>query len=782
MEQYDVLIIGSDITTLTSALFLARKMRNVSVILEDENKDDDYEKISITDPENNRFQFKYQRNLIIPGFESGLFSKYMNVLGLNDSFLGEKIEYQTIINEENQFIKKMLSFESFKVYLVRYYPKQRDQVHRFFTDLDRHYLNFVSQQESMLVNRDYTLTSLMIEWGDYSLYDLLRKYFTDDKLIQEFECHHLVSGIGLENINSYNYFIDFFVGYKNGYYIPNKSIEEIKKVIITKLQIINPNIIQKRKIKKYVCDDSNRLSYVEDHEKKKIYAKYFVVHQDPMAFYQSNFPDKTDDMAIIKQYYPNLDTTLRVNSLFIAINQKPSSVGIQENEYYFKHGLETNGNLIRLVNYNLSDKAELSKKHGAIVIDFCYHDDQPVNQEELLHDVFQVFPKMKKCIVGIKLGKPKPYLSMLSEETVRKDRSINDQISIENGEHVQVFENLFVTGKWMRPESGIFGSFHNGIVNGDKIEERLFYGENDDSFYYITNDEIMMMIRHNYGKNLLGDKEVHINFHIGKSTYFIRTKGKNITIHHGNYSHPDLEIYTTNDKLSNLLLKKTTFDEVLKVGGLKYTGSKDLLYQAVTAFNLDDYQEIETLPQPMPKWSYLGVKFLFVYMLIYGTMSFLTNFILMIWLVPFAFVLSGGITLIKYRVYKQISWFEIFLNLLYLVFLVLSIFVKSFNQIYSDDLFLGVLGGVFFLSWFINRPIVHDFHRFDFRKDYANTRLFKVINNGLTLVWALIFLGILAGTYITGERYVSVLYNLVFLGIFLTYYYPVLYIKTNIKK
>ena len=777
-----MLIIGSDITTLTSALFLARKMRNVSVIIDDDSKEDDYEKINITDPENNRFQFKYQRNLIVPGLASGLLSKYMNVLGLNDSILGDKIDYHTIINEENQLIKKSLSFESFKVYLVRYYPKQRNQVHRFFADLERHYSNFVAQQESMLVSRDYTLTSLMIEWGDYSLYNLLCKYFSDEKLIQEFECHHLVSGIGLENVNSYNYFIDFFTGYKDGYYVPNKSIEEIKKVIITKLQIINPNMIQKRKIKKYVCDDSNRLSYVEDNEKKKIYAKYFVVHQNPIDFYQSNFPEMTDDIDVIKQYYPNLDTSLRVNSLYIAINQKPSSVGVQEREYYFKHNLETKGNLIRLVNYGISDKEELSKKHGAFVVDFCYQDNQPVNQEELLHEVFQVFPKMKKSIVGIKLGKPKPYLSMLSEETVRKNRSINDQISIETGDHIQVFENLFIVGKWMRPESGIFGSFHNGIVNGDKIEERLFYGENDDSFYYITNDEIMMMIRHNYGKNLLGDKEVHINFHIGKSTYFIRTKGKNITIHHGNYSHPDLEIYTTNDKLSNLLLKKVTFDEVLKVGGLKYTGSKELLYQAVTAFNLDDYQEIETLPQSTPKWSYLGVKFLFAYMLIYGLMSFLANFVVLIWVIPFAFALTMLITFIKYKVYMRISWFEIVLNVLYLTFLVLSIFVKSFNELYSDDLFLGLLGGTFFLSWLINKPIVHDFHRFDFRKDYANTTLFKVINNGLTLVWSLIFIGILAGTYITGERYVSVLYNLVFLGIFLTYYYPVLYIKTNIKK
>ncbi|MDD5294209.1 MAG: hypothetical protein PHW40_07905, partial [Candidatus Izemoplasmatales bacterium] len=69
----------------------------------------------------------------------------------------------------------------------------------------------------------------------------------------------------------------------------------------------------------------------------------------------------------------------------------------------------------------------------------------------------------------------------------------------------------------------------------------------------------------------------------------------------------------------------------------------------------------------------------------------------------------------------------------------------------------------------------------DFRQDYADSSLFKVINNGLTFVWAMIFLAILVGTQISGDRYVSSWYNLVFLGFFLTYFYPVIYVRTNIK-
>jgi hypothetical protein len=91
------------------------------------------------------------------------------------------------------------------------------------------------------------------------------------------------------------------------------------------------------------------------------------------------------------------------------------------------------------------------------------------------------------------------------------------------------------------------------------------------------------------------------------------------------------------------------------------------------------------------------------------------------------------------------------------------------------------MGGSFFVTWLINKPIVYEFRKYDFRQDYSDSKLFKVINNGLNFVWALFFLVILVGTHFTGNDYVSAWYNLVFMGIFLTYVYPLIYVKTNIK-
>jgi len=782
MEQFDVIVIGSDIASLISALFLARKMRNVLVLKEDRYTDESTESISLIDPENNKYHFKYTRENILHGYsENSLLQKYLDTIGMDKELTLESMPKEQVVLDPETIRERIHTFDQFRVYLVRYYPKQRDQIHRFFKDLERHYNNFVSQYFGMLKYTDYTLTSLMIEWGDYSLQNLLEKYFQNQDLIQEFILNSQVGGFDPKDINSYHFFMAFFCGLKDGFHLLHQSHSEIRNLLLGKLQIINPKMLQNTKIKSYIVDETRKMSKVIDSEGNEYSAKHFIVSQNPKAFYEKHFKDDVVN-STLEKYYPNLDTNKRICTLYLGLNAKASTLGITELVYYFKNDLSSSKRLIRLFNYKLHDKEASLHSKGAICIDFCYDEGDSFLEEEILKRLFEVFPKLKKSISTMKFGKSLPYYTMLSEESVRKNLSINDQILIESGENIQLFDNLYLSGRWMRPEAKLFGLIHDGIVLGDKIEEKLYYGEDDDTFYYLTNDEIMMMIRHNFGKKTIRDEETHVNFHIGKSDYFVRTKKKNITIHHGEYYHPDFSIYSTNDKLSNLLLKKVTFGEVLKAGGLKYQGNTALLYDVVNAFGLDDYQESDPYDIVETKVKNPGMKFLFAYVFIYALMAFLFNYINLIWLAPFAFVLSLGVSFWKYKVLGRPVWFEYFDVGLLFVYVILSIVWPAFNRVHVDDWILLPMGLAFLVAWIINRPIVYLFRQYDYRSDYSSSLLFKVISNGLTFMWALVFLGILGMTYVTGERYVSVLYNLVFFGIFLSYYYPILYVKTNIKK
>jgi len=783
LNEYDCLIYGNNIYGLTVALFLARKMRKVIVIQDSSKLDDNFESIDIVDPENKQYRFDYNPLGLISGMDSkGLLFEYLDDLGLLEDFKCTKIQEENVVNLDNSIFKRMNTFEQFKVYLVRHYPKSRNQIHKFFMDMERHYQNYTQQYFSMLRNADYTLTSLMIEWGDYNLKELLDKYFDAEELKEEFIINNFINGINPEQVNSYNFFSNFFVGLKSGFYYLDESEKTIRDKLLAKLKLINPNIVFKTRIKDIVVGEDNRIEAFVDKDDQKYSAKYYFIESEPDKFYSKYFENIEKDLEIIKKYYPNFEMTQRINTMYLAINDYPKNLGIEDTIYYFKNNNETKVKIVKLFNYSLYNNLDKRKKQGLLCLDYAFDEADKFNQNDLLKRLYEVFPRLKKAIVGVREGKPRKYLSMPIGVQISKNFSIDEMIEIEALEHIQVFENLYLGSDKFRPEAGLFGVFNQAIVFADKIEDRLYYGEDDETNSYLSNEEVLMMMRHNFKPEILGNAEIHVNFHIGKNMYFIRTKGKNIVIHQGKYSHADLSIYTTNDRLTNLLLKKMTFNEVLDEGSLKYRGDKDLLFQVVNAFNLDDYQEYNPLEYKKSRFKHLGSSILFGYFGVYALAALLTNYINGIFIYPFALLIVGILFFLKFKSYGELYWFDFFIVLIFLTSMIMSIFWPAFNLMRFDDPLLGVMALTLLVSVFVNRPVVYNYSKFDENIDYRNSILFKVISNGLTFVWGFLFLAILVGTYITGQRYVSVLYNLYFVGLFLMFYYPIIYVKTNIKK
>jgi len=783
LNNYDCIVYGNNIYGLTVALYLARKMRKVLVIQDSSKFEDYFEEMDITDPENNKYHFEYNPKGIVTGMNpNGLMREYLDDLGLIEELKITKISGDSIINKDNTFRKRILSFDQFRVYLVRYYPKSRDQIHKFFIDLERHYSNFVLQHINMLRNDTYTLTSLMIEWGDYSLKDLLNKYFVNEELKEEFLLNNNINGLDSDEINTYNFFSDYFVGLNAGFYYLQNSEKDIRNKIIKKLQLINPDIILNTRLKDITIDEEGKIKSFVDKSDNEYFAKYFFVEQNPLKFYSKYFKGIEEDINIIESYYPNFDLEQKINTLYLAVNQNPKNLGIEDLIYYFNNIDDESIKIVKLFNYSLYSNDNKRKKRGLLCLDFTYADIVQQPQEVLLKRLYEVFPKLRKAIVGIKEGKPRKNLVMLSSSTLRKNLSINKMIEIEEFEHIQIFENLYLGSADFRPEAGMFGIINQAIIFADKIADRLYFGEDNDTYRYLNNEEIMTMIKHNYDDKHFGNKEIHINFHIGKNIYFVRTKGKNIVIHNGKHSSSDLSIYTTNDRLSNLLLKKITFNEVLEEGSLKFRGDKELLFAAINAFNLDDYQEYNPLEYKKSKYNNMGAKILFVYFGLYMLAGLLSNYIDGIFIYPFALFLTLATVYVKWRAYEEIHWFDVFINITFLTGVILSIFWSTFNNMRFDDPLLGLMSLALLISVFVDRPIVYHYTKFDNSIDYRNSNLFKIISNGLTFVWGFMFLAILVGTYITGQRYVSVLYYLYFLGIFLMYYYPTIYVNTNIKR
>jgi len=783
MEHYDVLVVGADVGSLAIALYLARKMRKVLVFAETPTRPTRKDVEELIAESGEKFVFRTPLAPPVPSLDrDGLLARYLDAFGLSGELRFVPAVSDAAVAADGSIRRRVVRLDQFMIYLVRRYPKSRDRIHRFFADLERHRQNYLAQQVGLLANTDYTLTSLMIEWGDRSLAELLRKYFSDEELVREFTLFAEVNGLPIDDVSSYNFFIAFFNGLSEGFFHVLTSEDDIVKTLLAKLQIVNPKIVQNRKLKTLVAEGGKVVRAIDENG-KEIAAKYVVAAADPLSFYASHLPELKAERDAVARFFPGLASKRRFGTLLIGLSTKPPTAGIEENDYQFVTDPDAPVAVVRLFNQKTVDPEVSSAKTGALSCGFVYDEGTDIAPERILGLLDAAFPKLRKYVVATKLAKPRQLAGMLSEPEVRKGLTIDRQIEIESGDASRILDNLYLVGRWFRPEAGLFGVFQSALNFADQIEERMYRGEDDDEFRSLSNDEIMMMIRQNYGVPTLGKNERHINFHIGKSDYFIRTKDRNITLHRGSYGQPDVTIYSTNDKLANLLMKKVGLQEVMESGGFKYQGDESDLYDVVAAFKLDDFQDEETPPrQPKTKVYFAGVKILFAHLLVWTVAAMLSNWLPMIWIAPFALVLSAALVYLKYALYKEICWFEYVLIGLGVACTASAAAWPAFNHLLRDDPLLSALGLAFFVAWIVDRPIVYDFHKFDVRGDYAATALFKVVNNGLTLVWALIFFTILGFVYVSGERYVTVLYNLVFFGIFLTYYYPWMYVKTNIKK
>ncbi len=781
MEHIDVAIVGQDITALVTALFLARKMRKV-VVFPNDNSSSARDVKDFYDHQKSKFSFKDRYRETVPGLEqSGLLFHYLKSCGMENELRWIEAEKDVMVRLDGSIAHRSHTYEEYIIYLIRYFPKQKDRIRRFFNDMSRLYTNYCEQQNRLITNEGHTISSLMIEWGDYSLRGLLEKYFTDSELIDDIINHSGVAGLDGERCSSYDFFMRFISGlFSNNYYIMH-SLSDIKQRLITKIQTINRQFIQSSKIVSVTMDDDQSIKTVVDESGVEYETKYVLFSESINPLFDRYFSNQTEKLNDLKRYFPDITQPMCKRNVYIGVSEKPTQIGLDAMNYVFDHANVDGVTLTKLINEKRFDSTVSSRDTGAYILEIVYPQGTKIQKDKIVERLYDYFPRLRKAECVIEWGRETSYQAMLSEEAVRKNLPIENQIDLESMERYQITSNAYLIGDWMRPEAGLFGCFQAGIIHGDRIEEYLYYGEDDDEFFYLSNDEIMMMIRQNYGHKLLGKMEKHINFHIGKSDYFIRTKYKNISLHRGAYPQPDISLFSTNDQLASLVLHKASFESVLKSGGLKYQGKETELYDVVEALKLDDLRNDEVIYQPKTKIYFLGVKFLFVYLSIWALVSLLSNFLNLLWLMPIALLLTAGVTYAKYMTYREINGFEFVINGLLLVFSITALFWPKFNQLRSDDLFLGIMAFIFFVSWLINRPIVHDFHHYDFKQDYGQSRLFKVINNGLTLVWSLIFVSILVFTYVTTERYVTALYNLFFLGIFLTYFYPVMYVKTNIK-
>ncbi|MCK7486735.1 MAG: hypothetical protein MZU97_15405 [Bacillus subtilis] len=151
-------------------------------------------------------------------------------------------------------------------------------------------------------------------------------------------------------------------------------------------------------------------------------------------------------------------------SLYVTLGVNPAALELDQLVYLFQPQAATDFQLTRLFQYHLYQPGFVAAKHGAIILDIVRPVDLEVSSEQVVARLETFFPKLAKAVIAMEFGLPSPKTGMLALPELRKGLSINEQIEIENGEHLKRFENLYLTGPWFRPEAGLYGQLHTGIM------------------------------------------------------------------------------------------------------------------------------------------------------------------------------------------------------------------------------------------------------------------------------------------------------------------------------
>lgn len=778
MEKYDVVIIGGGLGSLTTATYLSKRLRNVAVFEEGSRKKLQKYTTRLKDEFNNKFEFKFYNHDIGGVHEGDLLFEYVKACGLDNNFKYDDNTSVTIVDKDRRTVNRPNDYNNFLIYLVRHYPKQRDQIHNLFNDILKHHKHYKEQKIARLKNLENTIPSLLIEWGDLSLYSVLRKYFNHEDLINEFTLVYDSIGIPVDEINAYNYFIKWFDTFIDGAHFIQTSFDNVVKTFTTEISKTKEKVFTNRKINEFIIVDG-KIEKVIDNEGIEIQAKHYVINMRIDDFIDEYLPEAVEFKEKFLEMYSTLKKGRTINQIYIGLNKDAKDLGIKDKHYLFSNIPTDDVRLLSLVNYKEIDKTSCKEGKGAILVEFL-DDDLPRKQKlvQVIDQVAKYFPKIVDNIAVSKIGKKRFYFSGLSSKPYWKNKTVNDLFEIDDYSELNPFVNGYFVGSWLKPEAGITGIIQAGVEYGDMIDELIYHGDDDD--YFINHDELMAIITHQFIPNALGKQEKNIQFRVGKDNYYIRTKAKHQRLFKGTNPLSDLLIIATNECLYDLSVGNTTLEKALVNGTLEYIGNKEFLEEVIEGFDMGI--EIETAQRYTFVQGKYGIKFMLAFLGVLVLSNLLANYHNYLIVAPITFVLLGSILIYKYKKLKLINLFEIMFTSLYLVIAITSIFVAPLNELKDSKYMILILAIYWLFSWLVNKPIAFAYIRHDYRTDYTRTKFFKSMAGGLTFIWGVVFLAIAGLSFSLTQSFAALTYYLAVLGLYLTYYYPNSYIKGTIDK
>jgi|GEM_PF-5751157 len=740
MKAYDVVIIGHDITAYASALYLLKRFRKVAFV-KLPNKDNYYAlNKAFTDKTKQRLDFTH------PVFEIGglntqeVFHNYLQYLKIDEARLNVlKRKETTIVTDEGRLYSRGNTLKDFMIYLIRHYPTQSQAIKRFKSDVLSLYVDFKLMRDNRFKGREYTIPKMYIDLGQVDLETFLKRYFTNEKLIQEFRLIHGFEAFSLSEIHALEYFKKFFnlfiedsffwVGYKKDFkdhfVKPVESEVDIYQTKAFHYELLN-----------------NQIESVEIDDSQQIKADYFII-------------DDFDKIAEMSVFQP---VKKPIISYYIGLDDTPESLGIKAIDYLFTAPLHAE--VLRVWNFNQLSYDTVKGIRVEVV--------EPNDGDSVLNTLEKFFPKIKNHVTTIKVSDPHQDYSSL---TKHKNIHLNDRFERDHLKHLLIADNAFGINQAINQESGTIGRLMLGVDVADQVNQMIDAKENE--MVRKTQDLLIGKILHGFKKKRL-DATYLVQIDMGKRTYNLRMNETDAYIFNTEDS-PDLIIRANYDVFNDLHHGALSLNKVLEDNQLEVKGDSHLFITVANALDFGNKKATFGNYEPFKKHQ---SKTLFSLSVILFTFFTASLYLRQHWIITTVFigVLLGKafVETIKLKRFSVVDYALITTGGAILIDQFFA-FIPHYSFIWVLLAFLGTL------SLILKRPFMFLELYKDETPSNAWSPLFKTLTQGLSILWILSLLLVALITYYLALPNQLLFVYVLFIMIVVSWRYQVLYINTTIK-
>ncbi len=490
--DYDIIVIGSGVGGLTAASRLAVLGYKVGV----------FEQHFIAGGYATNFKRKgYNFDVSLHGTggleNGGGLHRILSACNVINRITPLKNETAYSIYYKNELIEIPNNIKDYIEFLIKRFDTEKENINKLIKDLYRFKNGFeklILQKDSHIINKLHPDVLLFINWSSKTTYEVLKKYTSNEELIQIFTGLWTYYGLPPKELSSIYYFIPWISYHIHGKYYIKGGAQRLSDSFIEVIKENNGEIHLRSNVEK-ILYENDKVIGIRLENGKEFKSKWVISNASPIKTYEMLPKNTLKSKEIEKIKNDKIGCTL--SQLYIGLDVNPKELNIPDDEVFFfagnsheddyKMALENKYEKcgFLLTNYNSMDESLNENTKGVLTMTYIdnynywssdrdtYRSQKKEVIDKMISRLEEYYKGISKHIVVAELGTPRTmerYTKNPKGAVYGYEQSVKQAGRYRIKKETSI-SNLSLVGAWTNPGGGYEGAISGGMVEAERINK-----------------------------------------------------------------------------------------------------------------------------------------------------------------------------------------------------------------------------------------------------------------------------------------------------------------------